>query len=68
MTTQRETELLAANAALRAEVERLSKLAYIGEHQFDDNTWKHRVNELRQQLAIYQLEAKRLDDIVCNPS
>ena len=46
--------LQAKIAELEGEVERLSKLAYIGEHQFDDCTWKHRHGELRAQLAAAQ--------------
>ena len=39
------------------EVERLQGLAYIGEHHFDDLTWKHRCTE--QHAEIEQLRGER---------
>ena len=58
--TQTIEQLTARVRELEEEIERLSKLAYIGEHQFDDCTWKHRHGELRTQLAASQLHAEQL--------
>ena len=54
--------ILKATKPLEEEIERLSKLAYIGEHQFDDCTWKHRHGELRAQLAAAQEEIKTVTE------
>lgn len=49
-------QLTAARKPLEEEVERLERLAYVGEHQFEDSTWKSRCTELRQQLAAQSAE------------
>ena len=68
-------QLRARIVELEEEIERLSKLAYIGEHQFDDCTWKHRHGELRAQLATAQEQianetveacAKACEDVIGN--
>ena len=43
-------ELQATIARLTAENQRLQSLAYIGEHQFEDLTWKSRCTELRAEI------------------
>lgn len=45
-----------------AEIARLEKLAYIGEHQFEDLTWKARCDELRAQLAADKARITSLED------
>ena len=65
--TQTIEQLTARVRELEEEIERLSKLAYIGEHQFDDYTWKHRHGELRAQLAkaeqLWQVAQGRCDGL-----
>lgn len=62
---QKDDEMIQTQAArieeLEAEIKRLAKLAYVGEHQFDDCTWKHRHGELRQQLAAAQSRVAELE-------
>ena len=46
--------------ALQAEVERLTKLAYLGEHHFPDLTYKARLEELVPQHRALEAEIARL--------
>lgn len=49
--------LIAERDELQARVQELSELAYIGEHEFPELTWKYRCKELRDRIA--ELESGR---------
>lgn len=50
--------------ALATEVERLKKLAYLGEHHFDDLTYKARLDELVPLHRATEAERDKLRDLL----